>query len=414
MTGTIIKLHPGDYQRLTEIRELIEMDEKWQKETLDGERIIFAFEQEGRLLGEGSLVLTNDDPDYTIANKRVYLSRLVVNEDNRRSGIGNALVVFLTEEAKKMGFTECSVGVNKDNEPALELYKKHGFDTVIFDGEDEYGAYYKLLKTLSPLNITVEHEIFTCDDYTKDAAPFSLIEMIKSAATLLVSDGKSYLVCSMELPGAPDWIWTADDIPPQSLEELATWYAARFTGEKKPFFVSKPHVADSLIEKLNPNMFSRIGMEAFECPQIIPPKCSLIPEKATEKDVDIIGRMMGNFQLDCFGENSVIPREECLKRAGEFLENPLSFIIRIDGKPVAMAKSGRESDKHLSVNGVYTIPQYRAQGLAAALVAHISSIILSLGKTPLLYTDLSNPYSNKSYTNVGFLPRGRVDEVRVI
>ena len=46
------------------------------------------------------------------------------------------------------GFREASIGVDKDNEAALHLYRKKGFTTVVFDGEDEDGAYYKLVRTL--------------------------------------------------------------------------------------------------------------------------------------------------------------------------------------------------------------------------------------------------------------------------
>ena len=47
-----------------------------------------------------------------------------------------------------MGYKEISIGVDKDNTAALHLYRKKGFTTVIFDGADEYGKYYKLLKVL--------------------------------------------------------------------------------------------------------------------------------------------------------------------------------------------------------------------------------------------------------------------------
>ena len=34
----------------------------------------------------------------------------------------------------------------KDNENALHLYRKYGFTEVLFDGADNDGEYYKLMK----------------------------------------------------------------------------------------------------------------------------------------------------------------------------------------------------------------------------------------------------------------------------
>lgn len=78
-----------------------------------------------------------------------------------------------------------------------------------------------------------------------------------------------------------------------------------------------------------------------------------------------------------------------------------------------MAKSMREAGEYVAVNSVYTKPEYRGRGFAGALVAHISTMILQNGKIPVLYTDLKNPASNKAYKNVGFSPKGRVDEVKL-
>ena len=55
---------------------------------------------------------------------------------------------FMIDEIRKMGYKEISIGVDKDNTAALHLYRKKGFTNVTFDGADEYGEYYKLLKIL--------------------------------------------------------------------------------------------------------------------------------------------------------------------------------------------------------------------------------------------------------------------------
>ena len=47
-----------------------------------------------------------------------------------------------------MGFSEMTIGVDKDNTNALHLYRKYGFTEVLFDGTDENGEYLKLMKRI--------------------------------------------------------------------------------------------------------------------------------------------------------------------------------------------------------------------------------------------------------------------------
>lgn len=44
------------------------------------------------------------------------------------NGIGNILVKEIIEEARKMGYEQIELGVFSDNERALALYKKYGFE----------------------------------------------------------------------------------------------------------------------------------------------------------------------------------------------------------------------------------------------------------------------------------------------
>ena len=76
------------------------------------------------------------------------MSRLIVKDTYRRQGIGRQLLGHAVEIAKQAGFSELSVGVDLDNYAAVRLYVQAGFDRILFAGEDAYGRYLKLLKTL--------------------------------------------------------------------------------------------------------------------------------------------------------------------------------------------------------------------------------------------------------------------------
>ncbi len=151
MPYSIIKLQPEDYGKCSNIWDMQRNSEnakKWYDELVEGTRIIFIYLENGEFIGEGSLVLKNNDPDYTIPDKRIYLSRLIIKAEYRNRGIGGIIVDFLNDYAKELGFEEISVGVDIDNIVAKHLYEKKGFTNIIFEGEDELGKYIKILKKL--------------------------------------------------------------------------------------------------------------------------------------------------------------------------------------------------------------------------------------------------------------------------
>lgn len=147
----IIWLDPKDHHKCSNIWNMArdpEQTRKWHNELKLGTRITWVYTEDGEFLGECSLVTRSDDPEYTVAGQRVYLSRLIVKDTRRSQGIGGLLTDFIIEQAKDLGYREISIGVDKDNGTALRLYQKKGFTEVLFDGEDEDGPYYKLLKRL--------------------------------------------------------------------------------------------------------------------------------------------------------------------------------------------------------------------------------------------------------------------------
>ena len=122
--------------------------DKWLEEIKNGNRLVYIYKINGEFIGEGALVLDAGDADYTIPNKRVYVSRMIVKKEYRNRGIGSTILEFLINKAKAMGFSEMTIGVDKDNKNALHLYRKYGFTEVLFDGTDENGEYLKLMKRI--------------------------------------------------------------------------------------------------------------------------------------------------------------------------------------------------------------------------------------------------------------------------
>ena len=125
-----------------------ELAERFLGELKSGNRITYICKDNDVFIAEISLVKDMNDTDYTIPNRRIYVSHLIVKPEYRRQGIGKMLVEFITDKAKKLGYNETSIGVGLDNYPALKLYTECGFNKIIFIGEDEQGKYLKLLKLI--------------------------------------------------------------------------------------------------------------------------------------------------------------------------------------------------------------------------------------------------------------------------
>ena len=74
-----------------------------------------------------------------------------------------------------------------------------------------------------------------------------------------------------------------------------------------------------------------------------------------------------------------------------------------DGEPVSMAISTRRTRRGVAIGGVYTPPDRRRCGYASACTAELSRRLLESGREfCCLYTDASNPTSNRIYQKIGY------------
>ena len=146
----IEKLDIKDYEKCNNIWNMkkCEFTEKFRNEIENGNRVVFIYKINDEFIGEIAYVFNMNDNDYTISDKRIYISRLIVKKEYRNQGIGGILIDYILEQIKEMGYKEASIGVDKDNVSALHLYQNKGFTNVLFDGKDEYGEFYKLMKEI--------------------------------------------------------------------------------------------------------------------------------------------------------------------------------------------------------------------------------------------------------------------------
>lgn len=100
-----------------------------------GEIDVYALEENGAFLGEVTVHYTSGDlPTETVPGRRVYLQAFRVAEDHQGRGLGQKLLRFTLEELEGRGYTEFTIGVEKDNLRAKHIYFKLGFTQAIDKG----------------------------------------------------------------------------------------------------------------------------------------------------------------------------------------------------------------------------------------------------------------------------------------
>lgn len=67
---------------------------------------------------------------YKIKNIDAFIFDVCVNKDFRRNGIGSYMISYVVNYLFERNIKKCFLAVRRDNEPAINLYKKNGFNFV--------------------------------------------------------------------------------------------------------------------------------------------------------------------------------------------------------------------------------------------------------------------------------------------
>jgi uncharacterized protein len=122
---------------------------------------------------------------------------------------------------------------------------------------------------------------------------------------------------------------------------------------------------------------------------------------ATMADREWLVSWIRDFSREALDESAVARSEEAVDRRlrGEGGE----LLVWVDGDPVSLAGWGGATPNGVRIGPVYTPPALRGRGYAGALVSELSSRLFSEGRRfCFLYTDLSNPISNRLYERIGY------------
>ena len=127
-------------------------------------------------------------------------------------------------------------------------------------------------------------------------------------------------------------------------------------------------------------------------------KMRVAEERDAQKSADMLSAMQEELKLE--GSSSAT-----FEGALRNIHLKRTFFWVVDGEVVSITMAVRPQIKGICISGVYTPPEHRQRGYARALVAQVSKEMLSRGfELTNLFTDLSNPTSNKIYQEIGYKP----------
>lgn len=149
---------------------------------------------------------------------------------------------------------------------------------------------------------------------------------------------------------------------------------------------------------VTPRLVMHEGLYALER-TIAQAPVSGVPRLATVEDAPTLQRWIDGFVAEALSTSPSDPTGgERLGRS----ERTWTWLAP-DGTPVSMAYNSRRVEGWWSVGPVYTAPEHRGRGYATALVRHLSDWALASGALGCtLFTDLSNPVSNRIYERIGY------------
>lgn len=189
------------------------------------------------------------------------------------------------------------------------------------------------------------------------------------------------------------------------LKVLADYLAkeqVQFPGVVGP--ASESEVFASIWADLSGQKFTLgMGQKIYKIENVIIPKVSGNLRPALKNEIELVTQWTTEFANESLPPPERKGSEHWRPLAIRKIEKEQVYLWIFDEKPVSMAHVGRPTRNGISVSGVYTPPHLRKNGYASAVVAHASQKMLDSGKKfCVLYTDLSNPTSNKIYQNVGY------------
>ncbi|WEG10833.1 GNAT family N-acetyltransferase [Pullulanibacillus sp. KACC 23026] len=177
-----------------------------------------------------------------------------------------------------------------------------------------------------------------------------------------------------------------------------------------PSVIGAPELVEPFAEKWAKRTSRQTEVEMaqriFRLDKVIPPhKTEGTFRPAESQDKSLLTKWILAFDQEAIG--GTLTRDQAEERAERGINEPDLYVWENNGRVVSMASGSRPTENGITISLVYTPPEERGKGYASHCVAQLSRFCLNIGyHFCTLYTDLSNPVSNKIYQQIGYQPVG--------
>lgn len=119
-----------------------------------------AVTHDGRMIGQVFLQLSSDRKELADGWNKAYLYSLRVRQDWQNHGIGSMLIDVLEKDLRKMGFSRVTLNVARNNQAAIRLYARLGFQIVAEEpGVWSYPDHNNVWRTVSEPSWRMEKKL---------------------------------------------------------------------------------------------------------------------------------------------------------------------------------------------------------------------------------------------------------------
>jgi predicted GNAT family acetyltransferase len=143
----------------------------------------------------------------------------------------------------------------------------------------------------------------------------------------------------------------------------------------------------------------------YELPELAPPPHPAgAPRPATEADAELCARWFADFVAE-----TGVPAEPDPETTRRVIAQGRLLLWAAGGEPVSMVGHSPTIAGVSRIGPVWTPPEHRRHGYAAAATAEVAGRLGGYGRVAL-FADRANPTSTGVYTRLGFRPVGDWDE----
>ncbi len=133
-----------------------------------------------------------------------------------------------------------------------------------------------------------------------------------------------------------------------------------------------------------------------------------------ERDRDLLASWVVAFTEEAVPESPPIPDPSAVADRWVAQVGRIGYVWEASGSVVSFVGASGSTPNGIRIGPVYTPPEQRRRGYASALTAAASQDQLDRGRRfTFLFTDLSNPTSNRIYRAIGYEPVCDMDQYRL-